>query len=203
MDQSDSGSAVIFARWTNQIHMVSYGIEAHADVAASLKSLLLPFTSSCVIIYLFIHGIGPSCKYTCAYSIDTWLEGTCKSFCPLHLWPAKTVRHTSAAKSVFALSSGSEDEAADAQDEDGGCCASNTETAQLGGQVGLFHRLKWGIGHHCRGDFAGVDVGEALSQQGQGCSSYLIWRERAEGYFIFWGHSAATLVGGCLAQRAF
>jgi len=50
--------------------------------------------------------------------IDTWLEGTCKSFCPVHLWPVTTARRKTATKSVFALSS-SEDEAADGDD----CCA--------------------------------------------------------------------------------
>ncbi|XP_074655111.1 uncharacterized protein LOC141908801 [Tubulanus polymorphus] len=59
-----------------------------------------------------------SCKYHFK-SIDTWLMGICKSYCPTHPWKKSKFKKPPSSRSIFALSDDeSEDDALDAGDTD-------------------------------------------------------------------------------------
>ena len=51
-------------------------------------------------------------------SIDTWLEGICKSFCPLHSWSSSNLQWAPGKKSIFSIDDEYDEADLDAPDFD-------------------------------------------------------------------------------------
>lgn len=63
-------------------------------------------------------------------SIDTWLEGICKSYCAEHSWNSSNLQWAPGKKSIFSVKSGGEGEEYDEADLDATCVDDDHEVGQ-------------------------------------------------------------------------